>query len=367
MTVTIPCDYLGLGSNYVIHVQGVTDIAGTPNTMNPTNVAFKSWLVGLGSVLFDTYLNLSLNPVIEDLTNAPVFPNSPSETTHVSTTDSRQFYPDDSHEGYGGRMTGYLVPPLTASYDFYIKSDDASKLFLSTDNQESNKVELAFEPGCCEAYSAHGSNGIPLVAGQQYYIEIIYKEGTGGDFVQVASKLDADPSNPDNLPTINGAYLASLADPVGASITFTQQPIGTTVVANASATLSVGVTTTNDYGDFSRIVYQWQQFNGSTWVNVLGANSATYTTTPLGGGESRQYRVIVYIPGANATSSAATVNGPGKLFITYNGGITTLSWAGPGTLYESATVDGVFTISGNQSNPQTVSTPAGTKKFFQLR
>jgi len=161
--------------------------------------------------------------------------------------------------------------------------------------------------------------------------------------------------------------MASLADPVGASITFTQQPMSTAVVANASATLSVGVTTTNDYGDYTQIAYQWQQFNGASWDNIPFANGATYTTTPLGGGESRQYRCVVYIPGANATSSAATVNGPGRLFITLNGGVTTLSWAGPGTLYESGTIDGVFTISGNQANPQTVSTPAGTKKFFQLR
>jgi hypothetical protein len=366
-TVTLATPDLGLGSNYIVHAEGVADF-GSGNAMVATNIGFQSWLVGVGSLIFDTYLGLSLNPVIEDLTNAPAFPNSPSETTHVSTTDSRQFYPDDSHEGYGGRMAGYLVPPLTANYNFYLRSDDASKLFLSTNNQESNKVELAFETGCCNPYTAHAAGPISLTAGQQYYVEIIYKEGTGGDYVQVAAKLSVDPSDPNGLPTINGAYLASLADPVGASITFTQQPIASALLPLGGTTnLQVGVTTTNDYGDYNRIVYQWQQYTGGSWVNIVGANSSSYATAPMTAGENRQYRCVVYIPGANAASAVASINGPGVLTITpVNSQTNRVSWTGAGILQSAPEITGPWVDTPSQANPQDFDI-LDPRRFFRLR
>src|SRR6185436_11274817 len=100
-------------------------------------------------------------------------------------------------------------------------------------------------------------------------------------------------------------------------------------------------------------------YNGSSWVNILGANSSSYTTTPIGAAESRQYRAVVYIPGANATSSVATVNGPGVLSITRDLVSTTLSWIGGGILQEAPEVNGPWTDAADQSNPQTVPTPPG--------
>jgi hypothetical protein len=132
--------------------------------------------------------------------------------------------------------------------------------------------------------------------------------------------------------------------------------------------LQAGVTTTNDYGDYNRIIYQWQQYNGSSWTNILGANSSSYTTAPItSSGQSRQYRVVVYIPGANATSGVATVSGPGVPSISQDGGVTTLRWTGGGILQEAPEVDGPWTDAADQSNPQVVPTPAGTRKFFKLR
>jgi len=63
-----------------------------------------------------------------------------------------------------------------------------------------------------------------MVAGQMYRVEAIYKEGGGGDYLQVASKLETDPAPPDSLSPIPGQQLGLLADPAGASVTITQQP-----------------------------------------------------------------------------------------------------------------------------------------------
>ena len=42
-------------------------------------------------------------------------------------------------------MAGYITPAETAEYQFYISSDDASELWLSTDESEGNLVKIATE------------------------------------------------------------------------------------------------------------------------------------------------------------------------------------------------------------------------------
>ena len=52
--------------------------------------------------------------------------------------NSRDAFPDDSHENYGATIDALLTPTETASYDFFLRSDDASQLFISTDATEAN-------------------------------------------------------------------------------------------------------------------------------------------------------------------------------------------------------------------------------------
>jgi hypothetical protein len=57
-----------------------------------------------------------------------------------------------------------------------------------------------YELGCCNAYQAQGASQtsvpIPLLAGQAYYIEGLYKENTGGDYYRVVARLDGQPVRP---------------------------------------------------------------------------------------------------------------------------------------------------------------------------
>src|SRR5207237_7380987 len=108
---------------------------------------------------------------------------------------------------------------------FYLRSDDSSRLYLTPAGSDpSGAALITEETGCCGAFSAHASAPQALTAGQAYSIRAIYKEGTGGDYCQVAAKLDTDPTNPDTLHPISGAFLAAPADPAGASLSITQQP-----------------------------------------------------------------------------------------------------------------------------------------------
>ncbi len=223
-TVTIPTSAQNIGAFYTLHAENVGDLAGNP--MDTTNVTFQTWILSPGFVLFEAYDTGGGNAVA-DLRNHPSFPNSPRDVAYLSSFDSRGAYPDDSHEGYGGRISGYFIAPVTTNYIFYLRSDDASELDMNTNAVNSTDpagaVKIQEETSCCRAFSVLPATN-SLTGGQAYYIETLWKEGTGGDFAQVAVKQQGDPTNPDTLSPIPGSFLATLADPVGASVTITQQP-----------------------------------------------------------------------------------------------------------------------------------------------
>ncbi len=80
---------------------------------------------------------------------------------------------------------------MTGLYQFWIASDDEGQLFLSSDSNPENKVEVASVPGFTgfrvfTKYPEQKSVMIRLEAGEKYYIEALHKEGTGGDFLSVA-------------------------------------------------------------------------------------------------------------------------------------------------------------------------------------
>jgi hypothetical protein len=131
------------------------------------------------------------------------------------------------------------------------------------------------------------------------------------------------------LTGINGRFLATLADPVGASIAITQQPSSTNVQPGQIASFAVRAAGTISSGA-APIAYQWQKNIGGTFVDIAGASSSNYNTGTLTNSDSgSQYRALVFIPGASATSAVATVTvgspQPTLRFST-SGGSITLSW-----------------------------------------
>src|SRR5688572_12408394 len=125
---------------------------------------------------------------------------------------------EETGANFARRVSGVFIPPTTGNYVFFVTSDDDSDLFLSTDANPANKRLIAQETGWSSSLqwtaSAGGSNldqkrsdrftvpgttnrpfatGIPLVAGQRYYIEGVHGEGGGGDNFAATFKLLSDP------------------------------------------------------------------------------------------------------------------------------------------------------------------------------
>lgn len=103
--------------------------------------------------------------------------------------------PTDIGESYVSRMRGYICAPQTGNYTFWIASDDDSDLYLSTDDNPSNKVRIAYiannYAGVREwtTHASQQSTPVALVAGKRYYIEAVHKEGGGGDNLAVGWQL----------------------------------------------------------------------------------------------------------------------------------------------------------------------------------
>ena len=103
-------------------------------------------------------------------------------------------------DNYGWLMIGYIHPPETGEYVFHVATDDNSQLWLSTDESPANAVQIAQESTWqgIRNFQAEGDESVSapvaLEAGKAYFIELVTKEGGGGDNAAVAWRLadDAD-------------------------------------------------------------------------------------------------------------------------------------------------------------------------------
>ncbi|HXJ74791.1 MAG TPA: hypothetical protein VNM37_18190, partial [Candidatus Dormibacteraeota bacterium] len=222
-SVTIVVDSAGGGlvanTSYNLTMHSLKD--RVPNTISPITVPFSAWPLSRGFIRYDYFSGLDSgnNTLAQTLLVDPRYPQRPTATYYLSAFDSRTIFPDDTHEGYGAHITGFFIAPTNGDYQFFLKSDDSSQLYLNpTGPTAAGKVLLTEETGCCGVFSGHPSSPQSLVAGQAYYVEANFKEGTGGDFIQVAMKDATDPTNPDNLLPMTGVFMGTAANPSGAPV-----------------------------------------------------------------------------------------------------------------------------------------------------
>ena len=119
---------------------------------------------------------------VEDLLNSPQYLLAPDFSYQVNG----ELRGMDIDNNTGQRIRGYIVPPVSGDYIFYISSDDKSRLFVSNDtNPVDTDPALANHIAEVSEYTAvdewdklegQASDPISLVAGQYYYIEILHKE-----------------------------------------------------------------------------------------------------------------------------------------------------------------------------------------------
>src|SRR6266481_2808597 len=76
---------------------------------------------------------------VNALTNTSLNPNWPNNPNPAYTTVFTNFETETNLlDGYGQRLRGFIVPPLTGFYVFWIASDASSSLFLSSSETATN-------------------------------------------------------------------------------------------------------------------------------------------------------------------------------------------------------------------------------------
>jgi len=158
-----------------------------------------------GRVFYERWDDLSGSP-LADLSRDTAFRAPPSE---VIALDRLEYRPATHRDRYGGRLRGYLYPPESGNYVFWIAGDDACELKLSTDDRPENARRVAHvptwtSPGEWEKHASQRSAEIFLRAGQRYYFEVLHREDIGEDHVAVGWQR---PSGGVERP-IDGAHIA---------------------------------------------------------------------------------------------------------------------------------------------------------------
>ena len=169
--------------------------------------------LGKGNILFEWFENTTgttLDQFVDGRNRN--YPDNPSSFAWRDQFAS----PTNRSDNFGTHVRGYLYPPADGDYTFWIRGDDHSRLWLSTDDNPANKVllcEVVGSTGAAEwtKFPAQKSNPVTLKANKKYYIEALHRDGTGGDHVGVGwggPTIGAGPV------IIAGMYLAPWIRPI---------------------------------------------------------------------------------------------------------------------------------------------------------
>ena len=208
---------------YTVTVNNVVDTSKNAVVAN-SKASFYSFINVKDGVLKFSFWGAINGTPVDNLYQDPRWPATPDYIKAVFAFNSRDALPTDATENYGASMEGYLTPTESGSYRFFIYSDDASQFFISSDDKEANLAQVAEETGCCNFFtepdSARTSEPVALTAGKRYFVRMVYKEGGGGDYGQIAWRKEGDTTGAGKLTPIPGKFLSSAvdlpSDPAGA-------------------------------------------------------------------------------------------------------------------------------------------------------
>lgn len=124
---------------------------------------------------------------VENLTGIARYPDNPDETVRLVRFESAA----NRGNNYGTLVRGYIQPPASGRYRFFVSGDDETQFFLSLTTSAEDAQRVASVPSSTSRnqftmFSSQTSPYFDLEVGQRYYFELRHKESTGGDHFSVA-------------------------------------------------------------------------------------------------------------------------------------------------------------------------------------
>ncbi|MGK2860553.1 MAG: GLEYA domain-containing protein, partial [Chitinophagaceae bacterium] len=140
---------------------------------------------GTGSINFQRWNSIS-GGAVSNLTSNANYPNNPASIGTRNLFEMQQ----NLGNSIGIKMYGFICPPTTGNYTFWISSDNSGELWLSTSANPSGKVRIAYNTSNTNSrqwnkYTTQKSVSIALTSGQKYYVEALMKEANGNDNLAV--------------------------------------------------------------------------------------------------------------------------------------------------------------------------------------
>jgi hypothetical protein len=222
-TVFLATAGLTPGQKYTLTASGIKDQAQTPNTMATGSASFQAPVLTAGKLDWDYYYLGAPYTGVGNLVGNINYPGAPQTNLSTSIFDTTQITTGDLNnvpqfggtygDNYGDSLSGWITPTVSGDYTFFIASDDASQLLLSTDANPANVVTIAQETGCCNPFlePPAGQTSVPiaLLANTRYFIQALHAEGGGGDYVKVAWRSATDTTAAASLPPIQSQFLSA--------------------------------------------------------------------------------------------------------------------------------------------------------------
>ena len=256
----------------------------------------QSQCPGTGSINFQRWNNIS-GGAVSNLTSNSNYPNNPSSSGTRTLFEMQQNFGNS----IGIKMYGYICPPATGNYVFWIAADNSAELWLSTSSSISGKVMIAYNTSSTSSrewglLSTQKSVSIALTAGQNYYIEALMKESTGKDNLAVGwAKPGQSTLSPSEVIPGSSLSVNSNADAQAPSapinLTASNITINSFTLAWTAATDNVAVT-------------GYDVYRGTVKLNTTIITDTSYSVTGLT--PNTTYSMTVRAKDAAANETAST-------------------------------------------------------------
>ena len=168
-------------------------ITGIPTLKGNYNVAVNATNTAAGTVTGSSVIDFTIFPTGgvtrevfgnaggNKVSDIAVPSGDPGHTTIAAIDDH-----SDRSNNTGVRLRGYIIPPKTGNYYFWVAANNAAELWISNDSQYVTKVLRASVTATTgyktwNAQTSQQSPWLSLVAGEKYYFEVLHNTGADAD------------------------------------------------------------------------------------------------------------------------------------------------------------------------------------------
>jgi chitodextrinase len=164
---------------------GAANVSGIEVWQVPAQQALATNCSATGNILYEAWQNVAADMS----TMIPAY-KKPDNSTQLTVFEA----PTNVGDNYSSRIRGYICPPATGSYTFWISGDAEAELWLGLNEDPATKTKIAYVDGATNPRewnksATQQSAPIQLEKGKKYYIEAVHKAGTGNDHLAVGWQM----------------------------------------------------------------------------------------------------------------------------------------------------------------------------------